>query len=614
VFRFFEMMIAATGTKIPAPPPNNLVGFYWHFAKQVRGLFAALLIVSFAAALFDLAVPVLIGKLVDGLSAVRANGSARMLWQITAVMAAIILVLRPLVVVGHSLITNQALRGSFPNLVLWQSHLHVVRQSLAFFQNDLAGRIANKVMQTGTSLLESVVVTIDTIWYIFIYGTSTVVVLANADIWLAVPVLLWFAIYLTALQYFLPRVFVRAQVTAETRSMMTGRIVDTYSNILTIKLFGRFRNEEENTRTAIDAHTTRSQGQFRLITQATICLSILNAMLIIATAGPAIVLSVRGTVPLGTVAMVLPLVWQLATVSGMAAFQVAAIFEKVGIVQQGKETIARPLQLTDRLNARALLIRRGEIRFEAVRFGYRREAPVINDLTLHIRAGEKIGLIGRSGVGKSTIVNLLLRFFDLDAGRILIDDQDVAFLTQDSLRAEISVVTQDTSLLHRSIRDNILFGRADAGDLDMIEAARRAEAHDFILNLEDQNGRKGYDAHVGERGAALSGGQRQRIAIARLLLKDAPILILDEATSALDSEVEAAIQASLETLMKGKTVIAIAHRLSTIARMDRLIVLDNGRVAEEGSHIELQRRDGQYAQLWNRQSQGFLDRCNGPIT
>jgi ATP-binding cassette, subfamily B, multidrug efflux pump len=607
VFRFFEMMVAATGIEGLTPPPSHLTGFYWHHIKQARGLFLALLMLGFFVALADLAIPVSVGRIVNSLSVIRSGGSPGILWQTSAVMAVIVFVLRPLVAAGYSLIANQALRGSFSNLVLWQSHLHVVRQSLSFFQNDYAGRIADKVMQTGPSLLESVMVTVNSAWYILIYGTSTVVILARADIWLALPVLLWFVGYLVGIRYFLPRVFVQAQATAEARSVVAGRIIDTYSNILTFKLFGRSSNEDEITRATIDAHTTRYQRLLRLLTQKTICLSILNAMLLVATAGPAILLSVRGTVPLGTVAMVIPLAWQLATVSGTVAIQVAAIFQNIGIVRQGKETIARPLQLTDKPNARALLVRQAEIRFESVRFGYRKEAPVIKDLTLRIRAGEKIGLIGRSGAGKSTLINLLLRFFDVDGGRVVVDDQDIAFVTQDSLRAKISVVTQDTSLLHRSIRDNILYGRANASDLDMIEAARRSEAHNFILTLEDKKGRKAYDAHVGERGVTLSGGQRQRIAIARLLLKDSPILILDEATSALDSEAEAAIRANLETLTKGKTVIAIAHRLSTIARMDRLIVLDNGRVVEEGSHAELLRRDGPYAQLWNRQSQGFLD-------
>jgi ATP-binding cassette, subfamily B, multidrug efflux pump len=606
VFRFFEALLAPTATEAPAPLPNHLFGFYWNFIRQAKGLFIALLIIGCFAALFDLAIPVLMGTAVDALSATRVGG-AQDIWRIAAVMGAIVLILRPLAIVGHSLITNQALGGTFSNLVLWQSHLRVVRQSWSFFQSDFAGRIASKVTQTGTALFDSIVVTVDAVWYILIYGTSTLVVLAHTDIWLAVPVFLWFISYLAALRYFLPRVFACARLTAEARSAMTGRIVDIYSNILTVKLFSRAHGEDADTRTAIDTHTQKFQGQLRLITQATICLSIMNALLIVATAGPAIVFSVRGTVPIGTVAMVLPLTWQLVTMSGMVAFQVAGVFENVGIVQQGKETIAQPLQLTDRADARTLLVRRGEIRFEAVRFGYRKETRVINDLTLDIRAGAKVGLVGRSGAGKSTLVSLLLRFFDLDAGRILVDEQDIALLSQDSLRAQVSVVTQDTSLLHRSIRDNILYGRPDASELDMTEAARRAEAHDFILHLEDQVGRKGYDAHVGERGVALSGGQRQRIAIARLLLKNAPILILDEATSALDSEVEAAIQRSLETLMQGKTVIAIAHRLSTIARMDRLVVLDQGRIAEEGNHSDLLRRDGQYAQLWRHQSHGFLE-------
>jgi ATP-binding cassette, subfamily B, multidrug efflux pump len=607
VFRFFETLVAATGIKAPTPAPNDLIGFYWHFIKQARWPFLALLMLGLCAALVDLAVPVSIGRIVNSLSGARSDGPLIRPWQPAAVIAMIVFVLRPLVATGYSLTANQALRGSFSNLVLWQSHLQVVRQSWSFFQNDFAGRISDKVMQTGPSLLESVIATVNSAWYIFIYGTSAVVILAKADIWLALPLLLWFVGYLAGFRYFLPRVFVQAQATAEARSVVAGRIIDTYSNILTVKLFSGSSNEGETTRAMIDAHTTSSKRHFRLVTQITIYLSILNGMLLIATAGPVILLSARGNVSPGTVAMVIPLVWQLSTVSGTIAFQVAAVFQNIGIVRQGKETIARPLQLVDRPNAPALLVRQGQIRFESVRFGYRKEAPVINDLTLNISAGEKIGLIGRSGAGKSTLINLLLRFFDVDGGRVLIDDQDIASVSQDSLRAAISVVTQDTSLLHRSIKDNILCGRTDASDLDIIEAARRSEAHEFILTLTDQKGRRAYNAHIGERGVTLSGGQRQRIAIARLLLKDSPILILDEATSALDSEAEAAIQASLETLTKDKTVIAIAHRLSTIARMDRLIVIDKGRVVEEGSHVELLRLDGHYSELWRRQSQGFLD-------
>jgi ATP-binding cassette, subfamily B, multidrug efflux pump len=421
------------------------------------------------------------------------------------------------------------------------------------------------------------------------------------------PVILWFAGYLVLLRVLVPRMRDRSKEVSEARSALTGRIVDSYTNILTVKLFARAREEDAYVRDAVDSHTGMFYRSLRLNTLFSLCLSSLNAMLVTGTAGVAIFLWTRGTVEVGTVAMALPLAWQIVSVAGWVAYQITSIFENIGVVQEGMMTIARPIALTDRPDAAALTVTRGEIRFEDVRFGYGRETGVIEDLTLTVRPGEKIGLIGRSGAGKSTLVNLLLRFFDLEGGRILIDGQDIAAVTQESLRAQISMVTQDTSLLHRSIRDNIRYGRPQAAEAEIVAAARLAHADEFIGELEDWRGRRGLDAHVGERGVKLSGGQRQRVAIARVILKDAPILVLDEATSALDSEVEAAIQSSLGTLMAGKTVIAIAHRLSTIARMDRLIVLDHGRIVEQGTHRELLALGGHYAALWHRQSGGFID-------
>jgi ATP-binding cassette subfamily B multidrug efflux pump len=420
------------------------------------------------------------------------------------------------------------------------------------------------------------------------------------------------------LRVLVPRMRDRSKDVSEGRSMLTGRIVDSYTNILTVKLFARAREEDAYVRDAVDHHTKLFYRSLRLNTLFSFCLSSLNAMLVTSTGALALVLWTQGKVEVGTVAMALPLAWQIVNVAGWVALQVTSIFENIGVIQEGMMTIARPIALTDRQDAPALEVTRGEIRFEAVRFGYGRETSaredgrlrpfaVIDGLMLTVKPGEKIGLIGRSGAGKSTVVNLLLRFFDLEGGRILIDGQDIAAVTQESLRAQISVVTQDTSLLHRSIRDNIRYGRPQATDAEVVAAAKLAHAHEFILELEDWKQRRGYGAQVGERGVKLSGGQRQRVAIARVILKDAPILVLDEATSALDSEVEAAIQSSLGTLMAGKTVIAIAHRLSTIARMDRLIVLERGRIVEQGTHDELLRHGGHYAALWRRQSGGFID-------
>ena len=437
------------------------------------------------------------------------------------------------------------------------------------------------------------------------YGSSALVLLASADPWLALPILIWLAGYLVLLRVFVPRMRDRSKDVSEARSVLTGRIVDTYTNILTVKLFARARQEDDYVREAVDEHTDLFYRSLRLNTLFSASLTTLNAFLMVGTGGTAIGLWTHGMVSIGTVAMSLPLAWQIVNIAGWVAMRVTDIFENIGVVQEGMSAIARPIGLADRPAARVLAVPRGEVAFEAIRFGYGREAGVIEDLTLTVRPGEKIGLVGRSGAGKSTLVNLMLRFFDVEEGRILIDGHDIADATQESLRAQISVVTQDTSLLHRSIRDNIRYGKPDASDADVVAAAKLAHAHEFILDLSDWRGRRGYEAHVGERGVKLSGGQRQRVAIARVILKDAPILVLDEATSALDSEVEAAIQASLGTLMAGKTVMAIAHRLSTIARMDRLIVLDRGRIVEQGTHAELLLAGGHYAALWRRQSGGF---------
>jgi ATP-binding cassette subfamily B multidrug efflux pump len=462
-------------------------------------------------------------------------------------------------------------------------------------------------MQTGPSIRETLTAMMTAVWYILVYGTSALVLLASADPWLALPIVLWFGAYLVMLRVFVPRMRDRSKDMSEVRSMLTGRVVDSYTNILTVKLFARAQEEDAYVRDAVDEHTGMFHASLRLNTLFGLTLSTLNAMMVTGTAALALWLWTRGLVEVGTVAMTLPLCWQIVNISGWVAWQVTNIFENVGVVQEGMMTIAKPIGLTDHKDATELKVPHGEIRFEDVRFGYGRETGVLNGFTLTVNPGEKIGFVGRSGAGKSTAVNLLLRFFDVEQGRILIDGQDIATVIQESLRAQISVVTQDTSLLHRSIGDNIRYGRSAATDAEVEAAAKLAHAEEFIDTLEDWKGRRGYEAQVGERGVKLSGGQRQRIAIARVILKDAPILVLDEATSALDSEVEAAIQQSLGTLMAGKTVIAIAHRLSTIARMDRLIVLDHGRIVEQGSHEALLKLNGHYAALWRRQSGGFID-------
>ncbi|HXQ53882.1 MAG TPA: ABC transporter ATP-binding protein [Stellaceae bacterium] len=606
IFRAFEALLEPTALPPDAPPPSRLGAFYWHYARQARHLVVVLFVIGSIVALLDMTIPVFIGRMVALVSSHKPGELLAAAWPQLVGMAVIILLLRPAAIAIQHLVTNQAINPGLTNLIRWQSHWHAVRQSWTFFQNDFAGRIANRVMQTGPSLRESVVSATNAVWYILIYGTSAIVLLASSDVRLAVPVVLWFAGYACALRYFVPRVRVRSRRMSEARSNLTGRVVDSYTNILTVKLFARPRDEDAFVRESVDEHTDAYRQQLRMITLFGITLTFLNGAMMVGTGAIGVFLWTHGRITIGGFATALPLSWQVSNIAGWVAQNVTSIFENVGVVQDGMRSIAVPRQMVDRPDATSLRVTAGSVRFESVRFGYGTARGVLHGIDLAIAPGERVGLVGPSGAGKSTLVNLLLRFYECEAGRILIDGQDIARVTQESLRARIALVTQDTSLLHRSIRDNIRYGRPDASEAEVVEAAERAHALEFIVGLEDWQGRRGFDAHVGERGVKLSGGQRQRVAIARVILKNAPILVLDEATSALDSEVEAAIQEQLDGLMKGRTVVAIAHRLSTIARMERLIVLNEGSIVETGAHAELLEAGGTYARLWRRQSGQFL--------
>jgi ATP-binding cassette subfamily B multidrug efflux pump len=572
----------------------------------VKGLILAVLVLSFLSSIIEMGLLVFMGWLVDWMTVTPPAEFFAKYGSALLAMAFVVMFVRPLVAILNRSLNNLTLVPGLTARVRWQNYRYVLRQSLTFFQNDFAGRIAQKVLQTGPAVRDTVTTTIDSMWTFIVYILGMVVLFGRLDPWLIVPVAVWAVAYTLTGIRFVPHVKTRSAAQAEANSVLSGRIVDSYTNIQSVKLFAHADREDKFALEGFERQIRAYRDFAGWMATMMVTLMTLNGALIVAIGGLSVWLWSQGLVTVGGIAVATSLVIRLNQMSSMILRNISGLFEDVGLVQNGVQTISRSNLVTDAPDAQPLVVTNGEIRFENVRFHYGREKGVIEDFTLTVRPGEKLGLVGRSGAGKSTLVNLLLRFYDLQGGRILIDGQDVARVTQESLRAEIGMVTQDTSLLHRSVRDNILYGRPGASEAEMIEAAKRAEAHDFVVGLKDYNGRTGYDAHVGERGVKLSGGQRQRVAIARLILKDAPILVLDEATSALDSEVEAAIQSSLYGLMEGKTVIAIAHRLSTIAVLDRLVVVDDGRILEVGTHQELLARNGLYAALWQRQSGGFL--------
>jgi ATP-binding cassette subfamily B multidrug efflux pump len=610
LFSYFESSVPAYPPAPPSQPPSNFWAFLWHYARPLAPWLLAMSVVSVAFAALEIVLLGYLGTLIDRMEELGPEQFLALEGSRLAVMGALLLIVIPALAVLGSFIMYQALMGNFPQRVRWMGHRWLIGQSMRYFQDEFAGRIATRLMQTSLAVRETVMKLMDVAVYILAYFIGTLALAATLDWRLALPFALWAVAYGAMLSVIVPRLGRVAQAQADARADMTGRIVDSYTNIATVKLFSHSAREEAFARDGMDGFLQTVYRQMRLVAVQDITVNALNAALTGAVTAIGLWLWLGGNLALGALAVAIPLALRLGNMSHWVMWEFAALFENIGTVRDGLATLSQPRNVVDAPGAAPLALSQGAIRFHGVRFDYDATGPnapaVLDGLDLTLNPGEKLGLVGRSGAGKSTLVNLLLRFYDVSDGRILIDGQDISQVTQESLRAAIGVVTQDTALLHRSVRDNIAYGRPNATDAEIWAAADLAEARAFIEGLEDAKGRRGLDAHVGERGVKLSGGQRQRIAIARAALKDAPILVLDEATSALDSEVEAAIQSQLERLMQGKTVIAIAHRLSTIAAMDRLVVMEAGRVVESGTHSELLAREGLYARLWARQSGGFL--------
>ncbi|MVA23741.1 ABC transporter ATP-binding protein [Agrobacterium vitis] len=606
MFTWFERQLNPYPAEQPSLPPKGLFRFIWHYTRPAAGWLALMAVLVMLIAVGEVMLFQFLGDIVTWLS--HANRDTFLQtegWRLVG-MGALVLVFLPGIATINSLIVHQTLLGNFPMIARWQMHRFLLNHSMTFFANEFSGRVSTKVMQTSLAVRETVVKVLDVFVYVITYFISMLVVIASADLRLLVPMLVWLGIYISIVTYYVPRLRKIAALQADTRSTMTGRIVDSYTNIATVKLFSHTRREEDYAKGAMDEFLQSVHAQMRKVTLFQVLVYLNNCTVIFMIGALSVWLWLTASIQVGAIAIAIGLAMRVNSMSQWVMWEVSALFENIGTVYDGMEMMTKPHDITDKPDAKPLTVPKGEIVYDKVRFHYGKTRGVIDDFSLTIKAGEKVGLVGRSGAGKTTLMNLLLRFYDVEKGHVTIDGQDIGAVTQDSLRGQIGVVTQDTSLLHRSIRDNIAYGRPDASDAEVVEAAKRANAWDFIENLVDMQGRVGLDAQVGERGVKLSGGQRQRIAIARVFLKNAPILVLDEATSALDSEVEAAIQESLFALMEGKTVIAIAHRLSTLTEMDRLVVLDKGRIIETGTHHQLANHGGVYADLWNRQSGGFL--------
>lgn len=606
MFSWFEQRLDAFPKGESKRPPQGLFAFCLYYTKGVWKWLIVMAVFTSLLALIEVSLFGFLGTVVDWLN----SNSRETFFQSQGIklglVGILVLVILPLIVALHSLVMHQTLLGNYPMRIRWLVHRYLLGQSMSFFQNEFSGRISAKVMQTALSVRETVMKLFDVLNYVIVYFSGTLVIAASSDWRLMLPFIAWIVGYIWLLWYFIPKLRVASEAQADARSLMTGRVVDSYTNIATVKLFSHHEREEKFAREGFENFQKTVHTQMRLVSKFSFSVYFSNCLLLFAVGSIGLLLWQKGDILVGAVAVGIGLVLRLNGMAQWIMWEMSALFENIGVVEDGMHSIAQDKLVEDKPNAKELVVSHGDIRFENVGFHYGKGKGVIENLNLEIKPGQKVGIVGRSGAGKSTLVNLLLRFHDVETGRILIDGQNIADISQESLRANIGVVTQDTSLLHRSLRENIMYGRPDASQDDMLKAVQDAQAEDFITGLRDQNGRVGYDAFVGERGARLSGGQRQRIAISRVILKDAPILILDEATSALDSEVEVVIQENLTRLMRGKTVLAIAHRLSTIAEMDRLIVMDKGKIIEDGSHEELLRKNGVYASLWHRQVGGHL--------